>query len=53
MKGVVESLLAALEQNESREREIAKQQALQFLGTLEQMYMQDPDRVLTSQLVSL
>ena len=38
MKGAVETLLAALEQNESREHKIAKQQAQQFPKTLEQMH---------------
>jgi len=37
-KGVVEYLLAAPEQSESQERDIAKQQAQQFLQTLQHMY---------------
>jgi len=38
MRGAVETLLVAFEQNESREHEIAKQQAQHFLKTLEQMH---------------
>jgi len=34
-KGVVEFLLAALQQSEVKERELAKQQAQEFLQTLE------------------
>ena len=37
MKGVVKSLLGALERSESQEREIANQQAQQILQTLENM----------------
>ena len=48
MKGIVESLLAALEESESNEREIAKQQAQQFLQALEQMYARSQQESLTS-----